>query len=132
MLIVTGLYAALLTLIILFLCYKVVAFRRTKRVEIGDAGDAVGVRHIRAQQNAVEYIPIALILMAAYELNNGNLLILHITGIALVFARIIHPWGLVSKKGATFGRFYGTLITWLVLLFMAGLNIGKYLQLAFL
>ena len=131
MLTITGLYAALLTLIILFLCYKVVAFRRGKRVEIGDAGDATGVRLIRAQQNAVEYIPIALILMAAYELNNGNHLILHVTGAALVFARIIHPWGLVSSKGANFGRFYGTLITWLTLLFLAGLNVGKFLKLGF-
>jgi len=127
MLTITGLYAALLSLVILFLCYKVVVFRRVKRIEIGDAGDAKVQRHIRAQQNAVEYIPIALILMAAYELNNGNHLILHITGLALVFARIIHPWGLVSKKGANFGRFYGTLITWLILLFLAGLNIGKFI-----
>ncbi len=131
MLTITGLYAALLTLVILFLCYKVVAFRRINRVEIGNAGDAKGERLIRAQQNAVEYIPIALILMAAYELNNGNHLILHITGAALLFARIIHPWGFVSKKGANFGRFYGTLITWLLLFFLAGLNIGKFLKTAF-
>ena len=104
------------------------AFRRVKRVEIGDAGDAYGLRLIRAQQNAVEYIPIALILMGSYELNNGNQMILHITGLAMVFARIIHPLGFVSKKGANFGRFYGTLITWLIMLFLAGLNIGKYLQ----
>ncbi len=128
MLTITGLYAALLTLIILFLCFKVVSFRRAKRVEIGDAGDATGLRLIRAQQNAVEYIPIALILMGAYELNNGNHLILHITGMALVFARVIHPWGFISKKGVNFGRFYGTLITWLIMVLLAGLNIGKYLQ----
>ncbi len=129
MLITTGLYAAILTLIILFLCFKVVTFRRNKRVDIGDGGDAAGSRLIRAQQNAVEYIPIALILMAAYELNNGNQLILHGTGIALVLARVLHPWGFVNKRGITFGRFYGTLITWLVLLFLAGLNTGKYIKL---
>lgn len=127
MLIITALYASLLALIILWLCYQVVRFRRQQRVDIGDGGHAEGLRHIRAQQNAVEYIPIALILFAAYEANGGNTMILHGLGIALVFARLIHPGGLVKAKGATFGRFYGTLITWLVLLFLAGLNIGKYI-----
>lgn len=129
MLIITGFYAALLALIIIWLCYKVVNFRRSKRVDIGDGGDATGIRHIRAQQNAVEYIPIALILMATYEVNSGNHLMLHGIGIALVIGRLLHPSGLVSGKGATFGRFYGTLITWLVILLLAGLNIGKYVGL---
>ena len=127
MLTITGLYASILALIIIWLCYKVVVFRRIKGVDLGDAGDARGQRHIRAQQNAVEYIPVILILFGAYELNGGNHLLLHGIGIALVFARIIHPLGLVSKKGVSFGRFYGTLITWLVILFLAGLNIGKYI-----
>ena len=120
-------YASVLALIIIWLCYKVVVFRRIKRVDIGDGGDATGIRHIRAQQNAVEYIPIALILFAAYELNNGNHLMLHAIGITLVIGRLIHPWGFVSKKGISFGRFYGTLLTWLAILLLAGLNIGKFI-----
>lgn len=127
MLTITALYASFLALIIIWLCYKVVAFRRIKGVDIGDGGDARGSRHIRAQQNAVEYIPLTLILMAAYELNNGSHMVLHGIGIALVIARLIHPLGLVSKKGVSFGRFYGTLITWLAILLLAGLNIGKYI-----
>ncbi len=127
MLNITALYASLLALIIIWLCYKVVVFRRVKGVEIGDGGDERGTRHIRAQQNAVEYIPFTLILFAVYELNNGNHLILHGIGMALVFARLIHPLGFVSKKGVSFGRFYGTLITWLVILFLAGLNMGTYI-----
>lgn len=127
MLIITGFYAALLTLIIIWLCYRVVVFRRTQRIEIGDGGNEVGIRHIRAQQNAVEYIPISLILMAAYELNNGNMYLLHGLGIALVIGRLLHPLGFVAKKGVSFGRFYGTALTWLVMLFLAGLNIGKFI-----
>jgi len=127
MLTITSLYASLLALIIIWLCYKVVVFRRLKGVDIGDGGDHRGSRHIRAQQNAVEYIPLTLILFAAYELNNGNHLLLHGIGIALVFARLIHPMGFVSKQGISFGRFYGTLITWLAILLLAGLNIGKFI-----
>jgi len=64
-----------------------------------------------------------LILFAALEANGGNHLLLHGIGIALVIARLIHPGGLVNGKGATFGRFYGTLITWIVILLLAGLNV---------
>ena len=130
MLTITGLYASLLALIIIWLCYKVVVFRRIKGIEIGDGGDQRGIRHIRAQQNAVEYIPVTLLLFAIYELNNGNHLMLHGIGIALVFARLIHPMGFVSKKGVSFGRFYGTLITWLIMLLLAGLNIGNFIAAA--
>lgn len=128
MLTITGLYASILGLIILWLCYNVVKFRRGKRVDIGDGGDAIGIRHIRAQQNAVEYIPIALILFAVLEINGGNHWLLHGIGIALVIARLIHPGGLINGKGATFGRFYGTLITWLVILLLAGLNIFTFIK----
>lgn len=127
MLPITGLYASLLAIIILWLCFNVVKFRRGQKVDIGDGGDPIGIRHIRAQQNAVEYVPIALILFAVLEINGGNTVILHILGVALVFARLIHPGGLVNGKGATFGRFWGTAITWLVIVFLAGYNIGKYI-----
>ncbi len=127
MLTLTGLYASILGIIILWLSLNVVKFRRGKRVEIGDGGDAIGIRHIRAQQNAVEYVPIALILFAVCEINGGNPIILHIIGVALVFARLIHPGGLTKGKGPTFGRFYGTLITWLAIIFLAGYNIGRYI-----
>ena len=125
MLIITALYASILALIILWLSYNVVNFRRKKQVDLGDGGHDDGIRHIRAQQNTLEYIPLILILMAVYEINNGLPLILHITGIVLVIARIIYPLGLVAKKGASFGRFYGTLFTWLILLTLIIVNLLK-------
>ena len=128
MLIITALYASLLALIILWLSYNVVNFRRKRQVDLGDGGHDDGIRHIRAQQNTIEYIPLILILMAVYEINNGLPLILHITGIVLVIARIIYPLGLVAKKGASFGRFYGTLFTWLCLLALIVLNLFKVIS----
>ena len=71
MLIITALYASLLALIILWLSYNVVNFRRKKLVDLGDGGHDEGIRHIRAQQNTLEYIPLAILLMAIYEINNG-------------------------------------------------------------
>ena len=127
MLNITALYASILGIIVIWLCIRVVKFRRVKRVEIGDGGDEAGIRYIRAQQNAVEYIPLTLLLFAIYEINGGNQLLLHGVGIALVIARLIHPFWFVNNKGISFGRFYGTAITWLAILLLAGLNIFNYL-----
>ena len=120
-----------LALIIIYLCLQVVKFRRKERVEIGDGGHKDGMRYIRAQQNAVEYVPIALILMGAYELNNGSTLWLHAVGIGLVMGRVLHPMGFVRKRGINFGRFYGTALTWLAILILAGLNIFQFARTLF-
>ncbi|KAA3648615.1 MAG: MAPEG family protein [Proteobacteria bacterium] len=128
MLITTALYASLLALIIFWLSYNVVNFRRKKQVDLGDGGHEEGIRHIRAQQNTIEYIPLILILMAVYELNNGSVLLIHIFGVALVIARIIYPLGLINKRGASFGRFYGTLVTWLVMVGFIVLNLIKVVK----
>lgn len=131
MLNITALYASLLGIIVIWLCFRVVKFRRIKRVEIGDGGDEVGIRHIRAQQNAVEYIPLCLILLASYELNGGNHMMLHAIGIALVIGRLIHPLWFVNNKGISFGRFYGTALTWLCIIVLAGLNILNHFGVTF-
>jgi len=123
MLEITGLYAALIALIYIFLCYKVVFYRRKNRVEIADGGNQEILRFIRAQGNASEYIPLVLILFAITEANAAPLWLLHGVGIVFVVARIIHPMGFVNKKGISFGRFYGTLLTWLIIVGLAILNL---------
>ncbi len=126
MLPITSLYAALLALIIIFLAYKVVVFRKTKKVGLGDNGDADGLQAIRVHANAVEYIPMIIILMGLYEANGGSQLILNIVGVLAVVARLMHAFGLTKSKGLSFGRFYGTALTWLITMFLAGLNIYTY------
>ncbi len=123
MLHITGLFAALLGLLMIFLALKVVKFRRTKSVGVGDNGDKEGQLAIRAHANFVEYVPMALLLMAIYELNGGSSLILYILGGLLVFARVIHGLGLSKSAGKTFGRFYGTLLTWIITIVLSLLNI---------
>ncbi len=127
MLQITGLYASLLGLLIIFLAYKVVAFRRKQKVGLGDNGDIQGQKAIRAHANAVEYIPILIILMAIYEVNGGSSLVLNIIGGLAFFGRIMHAFGLSKSGGVTTGRFYGTLITWLLIVALASLNIINYI-----
>ena len=127
MLHITSLFAALLALLIIFLAYKVVTFRQKKKVGIGDAGDKGGQLAIRAHANALEYIPMLLILMGMYEVNGGSSLVLYIIGSLIVIARIIHAMGLSRSAGTSFGRFYGTLITWIMTITLAGLNIYRFI-----
>jgi uncharacterized membrane protein YecN with MAPEG domain len=126
MLQITGLYASLLGLLIIFLAYKVVVFRRNQKVGLGDNGDIQGQKVIRCHANAVEYVPILIILMAIYELNGGSALVLNIIGVLAVVCRMLHALGLSKSGGVSTGRFYGTLITWLLIVTLAGLNIINY------
>ena len=127
MLHITGLFAALLALLIIFLAYKVVNFRLKKKVGIGDNGDKDGMRAIRVHANAVEYIPMIIILMGIYEVNGGSSMVLYIVGTLAVIARAMHAFGLSKSAGTSVGRLYGTLITWLLTIVLAALNIYQFI-----
>ncbi len=127
MLTITAFYGSILALILLWLAYRVVMFRRSEQVDLGDGGSQMGLRYIRAQQNATEYVPITVVLFAIYEINGGVTWLLHAIGILLIFARLIHGIDLVKKTGKSFGRFWGTLITWLAMVTLAGLNIYHFI-----
>lgn len=126
MLAVTSLYASILAILIIGLAYKVVNFRQVKSVGIGDNGDKGGLKVIRVHANAVEYVPMIIILMGIYEVNGGSSVILHGIGITVVVARLLHAMGLSKSAGTSFGRFVGTLLTWLTTLALAGLNLYHY------
>jgi len=128
MLHITGLFTGIFALLIIFLAYKVVVFRRTKKVGIGDNGDVIGQCVIRTHANAVEYIPMMILLMAAYELNGGSGMVLYIIGGLSVLARVMHASGLSKSAGVTTGRFYGTVLTWLIIVTLAVLNILKFVM----
>ena len=66
---ITLLYAALCTLLILVLAGRVIAARWQHKVGLGDGGNTELNRRVRAHANAVEYVPLALILLGGMELN---------------------------------------------------------------
>ncbi|MRX27029.1 MAPEG family protein [Kangiella sp. HZ709] len=115
-LVFTPIYAAILALFILLLAYQVVLMRRKKRIGIGDKGDQELAQKIRVHANAIEYVPIALLLIAFVEINGGSAIWVNISGALLVLSRVLHAYGLGKSIGISKGRFYGTLITWMVIL----------------
>ena len=93
---ITSIYAALSSFLIVLLSLNVVRLRRSGKVSLGDGGKPALQVAIRTQGNAIEYIPISLILLLLVELNKGNALMLHIGGIALLVGRSLHAYGLTT------------------------------------
>lgn len=123
---ITGLYAALLGLVIIVLLLRIVAKRMKLRIGVGDGGEKSLMLAIRAHGNAIETIPIALILLAALELNKGSALILHVFGATLVLARLLHAFGLSRSGKSSPGRFLGTVLTIAVVLGLGIANVMAF------
>lgn len=116
---ITGIYAALATLLVVFLAYRVIVRRRSTRTGIGDGGDQELAMRIRVHGNAVENLPLGLILLFLVEWNQTLPLLVHIFGIALIVGRVLHAFGLSRSSGASSGRVVGMLVTLVALLGMA-------------
>lgn len=116
MLAASSIYIALGALLLITLTLRVILRRKSKLIGIGDGGDAELARRIRAHANAVETLPIGLLLLAALELNGSPTALIHGLGIALLLGRALHAWGLSGSAGQSFGRLYGMLLTLTVLL----------------
>ena len=116
---VTAFYAALLALLVVTLAIRVTLYRRRARIGIGHNGDAELARRIRAHANAVEMIPIALVLLLCAELLAIAPVWLHVFGIALLAGRVLHAIGLTGSAGVSFGRSGGYVLTVLAIISMA-------------
>lgn len=116
---VTAFYAALSALLIVVLAIRVTLYRRRARIGIGDNGDHALAKRIRAHANAVELIPIALLLLLVCELLAIAPLWLHVFGIAMILGRILHAWGLSTSGGVTAARGSGYVLTVLAIVVMA-------------
>ena len=120
---ITALYVLLLAVLLLTLATLVMIQRGRHHVSLGDGGQGPLARAIRAHGNAVEYVPIVLLLMLVYELNGGLPLLLHGCGSLLLVARIAHAWGLGASAGESFGRAAGVAGTFIAAVILIGANL---------
>ena len=124
-------YASFATLLIIWLSLNVIKLRRKHRVSIGDGHKTDLKIAMAAQANAIEYIPLALLLLFVLEFNHGNLLLVHFLGLSLVIGRIIHAFAMLSDNLKS--RVFGMQITVLTLVTLALVNLlylpyGKLLE----
>jgi hypothetical protein len=125
---ITGLYAALMFLIVLWLGFQVGSTRNRTRISILHGDDIDLAEKIRRHANFTENVPLVLILMTVVELNGGAPTLLHGCGITLVAARIAHPLGLHHDNIRHPLRALGALGTLLVTLVLAATAALQFLS----
>ncbi|HEY8097616.1 MAG TPA: MAPEG family protein [Methylobacter sp.] len=118
---ITSIYASLAALLIVRLSLAVIKLRRKNRVSVGDGGNEQLQLAIRTHANAVEYIPITLLLLLMLELNGAPTILIHILGAILLIGRMLHAMGLPEKDFKK--RVLGMQITIYLLIGLAILNI---------
>ncbi|MEY3017177.1 MAG: hypothetical protein RL336_312 [Pseudomonadota bacterium] len=116
---ISSFYIGVNVLLVFVLAIYVVMLRRRHKVGIGDGGVPEMLRAIRVHANALEYVPLALLMLLVMELMGVAALHLHALGLALTLGRLLHAWGLAHSSGTSLGRFIGTLLTWGVFAYAA-------------
>jgi hypothetical protein len=110
------LYAGLLGLVLIALSVQVVRARRRFRVGLGTGTEEGLQQAVRVQANFTEYVPYAVLLLVLAEISGLPAAAVHVAGVLLVVSRLLHAVGLSGSPGRSFGRFYGTAGTWLVII----------------
>ena len=125
---ITLLYAGLCALLVLILAVRVAHWRFKHKIGLGDGGDKELLKRVRAHGNAVEYLPLCLILLGGMELNGYPNYLIHGFGAALFVSRVAHAWGVSRSSGSSLGRLSGMVVTWAIMLAMAGFAIVGYVM----
>ena len=127
--IITPIYAGLLALLFFVLSMRVVRLRG-HGASLGDGGDPLLLRRIRAHGNFAEYVPFILLMMGMLELSHFSSYLLHALGLTLVVARLLHAYALSFTEKFKFGRFWGTALTFTLLLVCGALCLYQGLNAA--
>ena len=112
-------YGAIFALIYIGLTARVIALRNAKSVSLGSGGDPALERAIRIHANFIEYVPLALILLTAMEMQHRSLYVLHLLCLLLLLGRICHFLALSRENTANPLRGLGVGLTVLVLVVAA-------------
>lgn len=86
----TILYAGLLGLFSMVLSAGAGIMRGRKEIDAGDGGDPELLRAMRRHANFIEYVPLALVLIALLEMNGVRTLAIHALGLTLIAGRLLH------------------------------------------
>lgn len=124
---ITSFIALPLTLLMVGMAFKIGTMRRKFKIGQGDKGNKALAKMRAAHSNAVDNIPLGLILLAMAEIQGVEQNLLILTGGLFVAARALSAVGLIKHTNHSTGRFYGIVLTWLSLLALALLNLSVHL-----
>ncbi|MEO0398350.1 MAG: MAPEG family protein [Pseudomonadota bacterium] len=122
---ITGLYAGIAAIMLVYLSFRVVGARRRNKVSLGDGGVPELERAMRVQANFVEYTPLLLLLLAIIEMNGLAAAGVHGLGAGVIAARVIHFIGFSSESAPFQFRVGGAALTFLLLLGLGALVIAQ-------
>ncbi|MEE9389031.1 MAG: MAPEG family protein [Paracoccaceae bacterium] len=109
--VVSPIYGGLLALLTIYLSVRVSLARREHKISVGDGDNPALIKAIRTHANSIEYIPLGIILLILLELQNGEPWLVHLSGLALLFGRVLHAYGLGRQPQFIPGRVYGAYLT---------------------
>jgi len=124
---ISMLYLSLLSLTALTITIGIVKVRMKTGISLGDGDDDNLKRVMRVQSNLLENLLPFSILFILLELNNTSIILLHTIGTVFLIARLIHAFGFSKKSGRSFGRYYGTVFSWLSLAVLIVVNLYQAL-----
>jgi uncharacterized membrane protein YecN with MAPEG domain len=113
---ITPLYAAILAIFYIAMSFYVIITRARTHVLVGDGGNPDLLVAIRRHGTMAEYMPFAVVMMALGELSGLGATWLHISGIALIAGRLVHPFGVRAEKSPLAPRVAGVFSTFAAML----------------
>lgn len=126
---VTGVFAAVLGILMLVLSAYVVKFRMKYKKVMGVTDNPDFQAAVRAHGNLVEYAPIGLIMLGIAEMNGVASGLIYWTGMSLVVGRLLHAWGMINGHGEEHkARALGMVLTWVAMLAAAFLLLWNVWQ----
>ncbi len=117
---ITGIYASLLTLLMIVLSARVSILRAKVGISIMHGDNTELAERIRKHANLTENLPMAIILMGIAESQGAGSTYLHIMGVILLVSRLIHPFGIIHDNNKSPIRALGATGTFITLLMGIG------------
>lgn len=113
---ITMLYAGIVTFIVVILQINVIRQRASGSISLGDGGNKTLERAGRAHGNAIENVPLTLIMMGIIEMAGAPEMAVEVFGAGLVAARILHAIGIQREPDSNIIRLVGAALNMLILL----------------
>ena len=118
---VSVLYVVFCSAILMWLSFEVIKQRRKFKVKYSDGGEEALIRARSAHSNAIEYIPVTLLMLVLAEYNGVYLWAIHLCGFVFILGRIIHGRSILADTLT--GRRFGMQCTFSVMLTLMVINL---------
>lgn len=122
------LYAAILTLLFVYLSIRTIGLRRKLRIGIGAKDSEEMLRGMRVHANFAEYTPMSLFLIYLVEIQGAAPLFVHALGICLLIGRSLHAYGMSQTNETFVFRVSGMSMTFITMLSSSAFLLYQFLS----